>query len=156
VTELVVTLILFLVGWWVGRSREQAHLAELDQKERALADIALTNCRHAPSSWAIDSPQLVTGSVVISWDYFKAVVSSFHRLIGGRITSLESLVDRARREALVRLKEDARAAGYDGLIGLRLETARLSNNSGSQGLGGVEVLAYGTAVRRPGARTGAA
>ena len=149
--KLLVILALFLLGWWVGRAREQAHLAELDRKERELAPITLSTCRHAPSSWTIDTPRLLNGSVVISWDYFKAVVSSVHRLLGGRITSLESLVLRARREAVVRLKEEARVAGYDGVIGLRLETARMSNSSGNNGLGGVEVLAYGTAVRRSGA-----
>ena len=153
---LVISLSLLAAGWWFGRSRELAHFRELDRRERELTGITLTTCRHAPTSWAISSPELVTASVVISWDYFKAVLSVFHRMMGGRITSLESLVGRARREAVVRLKERTRAAGYDGVIGLRLETARLTNSSGDRGLGGVEVMAYGTAVRRPGSPAPAA
>ena len=70
--------------------------------------------------------------MVISWDYFKAIVSAFHMLFGGRISTLEPLLARARREALVRLKEDAERAGYDGIVGLRLETSRMSNKSGDK------------------------
>jgi len=155
VNQLLIAATLFLLGWWVGRSRERRHLAQLDHREQELASVTVSTCRCPPSSWPVDAPRLVAGNVAISWDYFKAIVSLFHFVLGGRITSLESLVQRARREAVVRLQQEARAAGYDGVIGLRLETSRVTNSSGDKGLGGVEVLAYGTAVRRAGPRQGA-
>jgi uncharacterized protein YbjQ (UPF0145 family) len=44
--------------------------------------------------------------------------------------------------------EDARSQGYDAVFNVRLETSRLAN-SGRDGKGtaGVEMLAYGTAVK---------
>ena len=148
--ELVVTVSLFALGWWIGSAREQSHLQDLKERERALSSVQLLTVRNPPADWSVHSPALLQGNVVISWDYFKAVVSAFHMLFGGRISTLEPLLARARREALVRLKEDAERAGYDGIVGLRLETSRMSNKSGDKGLGGVEVLAYGTGVRRSG------
>ena len=60
--------------------------------------------------------------------------------------SYESLLDRAKREAILRLK--AQATGCDAIINLRMETSNLASvQSRKKGIGGVEVIAYGTAVR---------
>ncbi len=63
------------------------------------------------------------------------------RIFRGRLTSYETVVDRARREAIVRLKQEAIRHGADKIMGLRLSTTEL----GMQG-GMVEVFAYGTAI----------
>ena len=59
------------------------------------------------------------------------------------MTSYESIVERARREAIVRLKLEAEKMGANHIMGLRLSTTEL----GMQG-GMVEVFAYGTAVQK--------
>ena len=46
--------------------------------------------------------------VVISLDHFKRFLAGLRALVGGRIRSYETLLDRARREALMRMKEAAR------------------------------------------------
>ena len=69
----------------------------------------------------------------------------------GYATSYETLLDRGRREALLRLKESAREAGYRAVINVRLETSRLANRRrDGKGTTGVEILAFGTglALRR--------
>ena len=44
--------------------------------------------------------------------------------------------------------ESARAQGFDGVYNVRLETSRLANSRGDgQGTAGVEMLAFGTAVK---------
>ena len=68
-------------------------------------------------------------------------------LAGGSLTSYESLVDRARREAVLRMKDQARRAGADSVFDVRLETASISKGE-REAVGSVEVLAYGTALRR--------
>ncbi|MFI7968945.1 YbjQ family protein, partial [Acinetobacter baumannii] len=52
------------------------------------------------------------------------------------------IVERARREAIVRLKQQAQSVGATHIMGVRLSTTEL----GMQG-GMVEVFAYGTAVK---------
>jgi uncharacterized protein YbjQ (UPF0145 family) len=61
----------------------------------------------------------------------------------------EPLLERGRREALVRMKAEAAARGHDTVINVRLETTVLAN-SGRDGKGtaGVEILAFGTAISR--------
>ena len=60
----------------------------------------------------IRSARLVSGSAVISVDYFKRILFSLRNIFGGNVKSYESLLERARREALLRMKELARERGY--------------------------------------------
>jgi len=93
----------------------------------------------------VKETKLVGGSVVISIDYFKKIVASLANLFGGNIATYETLVDRARREAILRMKEDAKDASE--IINIRIETSSISKNA-NRNVGAVEVLAYGTAVWR--------
>ena len=48
--------------------------------------------------------RLVQGSAVISIDYFKRMLAALRNIVGGEVKSYETLVDRARREATLRMK----------------------------------------------------
>lgn len=136
--QIVLFLILFTVGWGFGRHIEQKHLRELDQKEQQFAHIRIdTNRFIHPTA----PGQMISSNVVISHDYFKYVLASIRNFFGGRLVSYESVVERARREAVVRLKQEAHAMGAKQIMGVRLSTTEL----GMQG-GMVEVFAYGTAI----------
>lgn len=138
--QIVVFAILFGVGFSFGRYYEQKHLKELDAWETKLTYITLESNRMATS---IFEGQLVSSNVVISHDYFKYVIASIQNILGGRLTTYESVVDRARREAIIRLKKEAAKIGATHIMGLRLSTTEL----GMQG-GMVEVFAYGTAIKQ--------
>jgi uncharacterized protein YbjQ (UPF0145 family) len=86
---------------------------------------------------------LVTGGVVISVDFFKLIATSLRNFFGGNMRAYETLVDRARREAVLRLKESCPDATQ--IINLRLETSSIYKGNDGQ-IGSVEVLAYGTAL----------
>ena len=91
---------------------------------------------------------MVTGSVVISLDYFKRFLAGLRAVVGGRIKAYETLLDRARREAILRMKEETARKGYDTILNVRLETSRLATGRrDGKGTAGVEVLAFGTAVK---------
>ncbi|MGE8645519.1 YbjQ family protein [Acinetobacter vivianii] len=136
--QIVLFLILFAVGWGFGRHIEQKHLRELDEKERQFAHIRIDTNRFVQT----DTPgQMISSNVVISHDYFKYVLASIRNFFGGRLVSYESVVERARREAVIRLKQEAHAMGAKQIMGVRLSTTEL----GMQG-GMVEVFAYGTAI----------
>ncbi|WDZ50528.1 heavy metal-binding domain-containing protein [Acinetobacter vivianii] len=136
--QIVLFLILFAVGWGFGRHIEQKHLRELDEKERQFAHIRIDTNRFVQ----ITAPgQMISSNVVISHDYFKYVLASIRNFFGGRLVSYESVVERARREAVIRLKQEAHAMGAKQIMGVRLSTTEL----GMQG-GMVEVFAYGTAI----------
>ncbi len=145
--ELGVFLILLVVGLFVGQANERRHFRELAVLEESLNDIAVYSGRGSVDDGAFRSATLVVGSVVIAEDYFKRVAAGLKSLIGGRLVAYESLLERGRREAIVRMKEQARRLGATQIVRLRLETASLSEDwSARRPMFSAEFIAYGTAL----------
>ena len=84
---------------------------------------------------------------MVSADYFKMFASALRNLVGGRVVVYESVLDRGRREAVLRMKEQAIAWGATQVVNVRLETSTIGNRTGGKGLVAIEVTAYGTGVR---------
>lgn len=136
------------VTYVIGSSVERAHFSSLARRERSLQRrMTAITLERAPEAWQVRNPKLVSASVVISVDHFKRFLAGFRLFFGGRVRSYESLLERGRREALLRLQERALANGRNAVINVRLETAQISSQlSNGKGTTGIEVLAYGTAV----------
>lgn len=90
---------------------------------------------------------LMHASTVVSIDAYKKFISGFINFFGGNVSAYESLLDRARRESLLRLKDKVQSAGYDTIMHLRYETSPISGKV-RDSVGSVEVLVYGTAHMR--------
>jgi uncharacterized protein YbjQ (UPF0145 family) len=136
-------LLLLAVAWAVGRLLDRRHLRRLDRREMELADIPCHQIKPPPGA-AGGEAFLVCGSVVMGCDYFKLYVGRIFNLVGGNIDIFEGVLQRARREAQVRMIEQARAQGARTVWNMRLESAALGSPRG--GLT-VEVLCYGTALK---------
>jgi len=144
--DLITFLVLMLLGYGFGRLAERRHYASIIKRETSYRqEVLLIQSRTPPVCEQPPRSQLVTGNVVISVDYFKRFLAGLRGFFGGRIRSYESLVDRARREAILRMQEQAQQLGADKVINLKLETASISKGR-KQKIGSVEVLAYGTAL----------
>jgi uncharacterized protein YbjQ (UPF0145 family) len=145
IIQLGVLVVLLIVGYLAGRHAESKHYRSIIEREKALGAILVFPERLPPVIHPAPASQLVSGSVVISVDYFKRFVAGLRMIIGGRLVSYESLLDRARREAILRMKDEARTLGADQVFNVKLETASISKGK-SKTIGSVEVLAYGTAL----------
>ena len=146
--QLGISLLFLLGAYFIGKTIEQRHFSELLRREEALRELPVMTLETLPSDWVVMRCGLVQGSVVISVDYFKRFLAQLRALVGGRIRSYEPLLDRARREALVRMTEEARRKGFNTVINVRLETSRLASSRGNErSVAGVEMLAYGTGLR---------
>ncbi|MGI9237217.1 MAG: YbjQ family protein [Woeseiaceae bacterium] len=144
-------LIVLLIAYLIGSRIEKRHFTNIREREDALHGFPVVSFDTMPEDWNAASSSLVTGSIVISLDYFKRVIAGLRGLIGGRIKTYEPLLERARREALLRMTESARKQGYDAIFNARLETSRLANaRREGKGTAGVEMLAFGTAVKLKG------
>ena len=137
-----VPLILLLVGYFVGQILEKRHYASIRLRESELKSVIALTTRFAPQGVEVHNFNLVSGAVVVSSDYFKTFVAGFRNLFGGRFRGYETLLDRARREALLRLKAQAKAQGSQLVLGVRYETSTISGSATPS----MEVIAYGTAV----------
>lgn len=143
--EILIFVGLMALGYFAGSAVEKKHFANLVLRERAVLPLETTNHKRFYRPEAVEDVQLFTGSAVIAVDYFKVFVAGLMRVFGGEVTPYESLLDRARREATLRLKEQAQAWGADAIYNLRIETINLNDFSNQPP--SIEAMAYATAVR---------
>jgi uncharacterized protein YbjQ (UPF0145 family) len=115
------------------------------EREQKLRNLLCFSARTPPADLAPVDSRLVDGNVVISIDYFKLIAASLRSLIGGRVTAYETLVERARREAILRMKQSASDMGATHIFNVKLETASIYKGQQNH-IGSVEVYAYGTAL----------
>jgi uncharacterized protein YbjQ (UPF0145 family) len=143
--DLIIFVILMLLGFFVGRHLEQKHYRSIREREAALVKLPASDIRRPLFPEKVAKTRFVSGNVVISVDFFKRFMAGLYNLVGGNVSSYETLVDRARREAILRMKESAQ--GADEIINLRVETSAVSQNANRGTVGSIEVLAYGTAIK---------
>ncbi len=146
--NLGITVGLLSLGYFVGHTRELRHFRSIHERETRLRHVMAVTLREMPGLSGAYEPALVTGAVCVSIDYFKRFAAGLRFLFGGRVRVYETVIDRARREAILRMKELAVAKGYEAIICVRIETARIaSSRNDGKGTAAMEVVAYGTAVR---------
>lgn len=142
-------ILLLVVAYLVGSAIERRHFVRLRERESALLGFPVVNFATLPPGWQVVRSDLTSASIVVSLDYFKRFIAGLRALVGGRVKTYEPLLERARREALLRMVEAARDDGFDAVINVRLQTSRLVSTSGNrEQTAGVEVLAFGTAIQR--------
>ncbi len=142
------TLGLLVLGFSVGGFQERRHFKSLDRREAAASDILVTNLKRVADPETVRQSSLVGGQVVIGTDYFKTIATALRNLLGGEMKSAQSLMVRARREAVLRMIDDARRLGATEVCNVRFAFCNISMMSGNKGAMSVEVYAYGTAVVR--------
>ncbi len=147
-TMLLFVIVPLALGFGVGRLRERRHFASLDRREREFADITVTNLKTGAAPERVRSAALVSGEVVIATDYFKTLAAALRKLIGGEMRSYETLMNRARREALLRMLSEARDIGASEVWNVRLESSNVLSATSNNQAASVEVFAFGTAIVR--------
>jgi uncharacterized protein YbjQ (UPF0145 family) len=148
--QLIILAIMVGIGYFAGSHAEKKHYTSIMERESSFQKLAITSLKNPPTDEReVESVHLVNGSAVMAVDYFKLFVSSLRNLFGGRMSAYESVIDRARREATLRMQEMAKKQGADLIINLRVETSSIGGGNAGQknGMPSIEALVYGTAVR---------
>ncbi len=145
--NLIVFAILLALGYGVGSYRERRHYEDIKRREKQTLHIPMMNFGAKQPMPQADDCAMFAGSVVIASDYFKTFTASLRNLVGGRVTVYETLLDRGRREAMLRMKEQAIAWGATEIVNVRLENSTIGNTQRRNGQAAIEIIAYGTALR---------
>ena len=141
-----IPLFLIVLGYTVGHIQERRHFRSLVERESAPGP-TLSNLKTVPEGMKAVSGVLCTGNVVIASDYFKSFGAGLKTLVGGRLRTLETLLERGRREALQRMRTHAARMGADLVLNVRLETSVILRGKGNKASSAAEVYAYGTTVK---------
>ena len=132
---------LLILGYLFGRISERRHFKRLREREVATAYLPIVATKYPPT----DQPYqqlLVSGNVVIASDYFKGFLAGLINIFGGRVSPFETMLDRARRESVLRMKDAAIEANATYVFNIKFDTTRIATGR----LAAMEVLAYGTAM----------
>lgn len=141
VVQLIVPVVLFLVAGGAGRVQERRHERSLARREEALAHVVVVDLARLPGPTS--RGEMVVGHVVLGCDYGKRILARVRDVFGGEIRSFRRVLDRGRREALLRMQQQADALGSDLVVNVRFTTAMMGSR-----LLAAEVICYGTAVVR--------
>jgi len=143
--EILIFITLLILGYGFGSYREKTHYKSIRKNEAKYKDIMVFESRFLPTAGQLSDGEIVQGNVVISVDYFKKFVAGLRMLVGGRLNSYETLLDRARREAVIRMKKAASAKGANRVFNVKFETSSISQGASGM-IGSIEILAYGSAI----------
>jgi uncharacterized protein YbjQ (UPF0145 family) len=142
-----VTLFLLILGFTSGTIVEKRHFARLDQREDVNRATLQTQSKLFLSPTAGGkTPTMIHSETVVASDYFKNFLSAFRKLFGGEMKSYHSLMERARRESLAKLIEQAQGMGYNAVCNVRLEPADVSGAVTNPKKKSVMVCIIGTAT----------
>lgn len=142
-------LLFISLGLIFGKANENAHLRNIESREAACADVLITETRDYDTH--VDEQagaSLVVGQAVIATDYVKTLLAQLRNIFGGEVKSFLTLVSRARREATLRMIEQAKQEGYNAICNVRLESADIGGNTRARGTPMAAVIASGTAYSR--------
>ncbi len=138
---ILLPFILYVALSVIGVVLERNHEKQLDEREAKVGGFPILDLDNVPGMTS-ESGKLVSGNVVMGTGYLKQLTASFRTLVGGEVKGYQRVLDRARREAQLRMVESALAEGAHAIVNVRFETSDV---------GGVkpfsEVFCYGTMVR---------
>ncbi len=116
---IIIPLVGVAVALVVAPVIERRHLADLEDREARVRGIAVSNLTTAAVATGPVRPALVTGSVVMGVDWWKAFVLSLVNLVGGDAPAVDRVMTRARREAVLRMTEEAEELGAIEIVNVR-------------------------------------
>lgn len=144
--QILITVVLVTLGYFFGKRAEKKHIKSIIEREHIMNQLPAMAGRVPPTDGDYNQ-QLVSGSVVIANDYFKTFVAGLRNLFGGKISAYETLLDRARREAVLRMKQEAETLGAELIFNVKYETSNISGQYNKR-IPAIEVHAYGTALKK--------
>ena len=90
-------LFLLVLAYFTGASVERKHYRSIRARERESQRLPAITFRTLPARWEVTEVGFVSGSVVISVDYFKRFLAGLRQFVGGRVKSYERRCCASRR-----------------------------------------------------------
>lgn len=144
--DFIIFIIIIILGLFFGKRAEKKHYASIIEREEKYKHIPVLSDKDTRSiEWVDGQGVLCTGGTVVAIDAFKKMMAGFVNIFGWKMKAYESLVDRARREVILKVKQKAQESWYNAIVNLRIETSSISKNA-KKTVGSVEALAYATAI----------
>lgn len=103
-------------------------------------NMIITNIETVPGKMIVDHFGLVSGSTIRAKHVGRDLMASLKNLVGGELKGYTELLQESRKQALVRMIEEASKLGANAVVNVRFSTSSVAQ-------GAAELYVYGTAVR---------
>ena len=145
--DLIIIISSLIICYFVGNGIEKRHYKSIRQREVALfKKRCISFGKLKIDDTKVKDSFLISAGVVVGCDYFKAFVTGLKNIFGGNVSAYETVLDRGRREAILRMREKAYNSGADIVINTKIETIIL-DPIGTQQNPKVSIVAYGTGIK---------
>ncbi|RJU92353.1 MAG: hypothetical protein DWC03_06975 [Candidatus Poseidoniales archaeon] len=135
--------------WYQGRLMDALVLNEKQHGMMLQNDQHLSTASSMTTMTA-ESSTLLHVSICVGPSMGQIFFMWFKSIFGGRLHSYDVVLDYGRREALLRLNQQAKELGCSSMVNIRIETSTVSftkNNNNSK-TSSVEFLAFATGIRQ--------
>ncbi|MGN0844225.1 MAG: YbjQ family protein [Kiritimatiellia bacterium] len=99
----------------------------------------VVNTETVPGYEIIELKGLVQGNTVRAKHVGRDIAASFKNIVGGELKGYTELLTESRREAMVRMMQQAEQLGANAVVNVRFSTSAITS-------GASEMMSYGTAV----------
>ena len=145
--DLIVVTTLLILCFFSGKIAEKYHYKKIKERELLLIKRPyVTFEKNISTKKEVQNAQLVASNVVIGCDYFRAFLASLRNIFGGNVSTYEAVLDRGRREALLRIREQAVKLGADIVVNVKVDSVTLDPIEVAKNPKTC-ITAYGTAIR---------
>jgi uncharacterized protein YbjQ (UPF0145 family) len=141
-----------MTSWMLGRWYQNGLFKALEVTEAAegkgFGDAQLVSYQKKQETIAAEYTTLLMANIVVGPSWGQMFLMWVKSLFGGALPSYATVLDYGRREAIQRLKMQARERGCTSIVNMRVETSVIATAKGNDSKSSsVEFLAYGTGYR---------
>lgn len=140
---LLFTVVPLLFSWIFGNIYQKKKQEELEVRVESFGTDNLTTLKSPPPQ--VSASGLLTANIIMSVSWWQKLVGGIKTIFGGQVQTWDGILAWARKEAMQRLREQAKAEGFDNVINVRLETSEIQSSKGRNTA--IEILAYGTGIK---------
>ena len=140
----------FLISFLFSRRKHRKMIDNVMERVSTTVDEygrdPLTNMKTPLRNNEITQAKMIQANFVVGPGWWNQWIAGWHSLIGGNITSFDDVLMLARQEVLQSLRDKASEDGFDEVVNVRLESARLTYLAKKSNKY-IEIFAYGTAIK---------
>ena len=150
---ILLSLLFPFLSWAIGRWYQDRLMSALLLNEKQQGNMLQSDQHLSTQSLmttiAAESSTLLHVSICVGPSMGQIFFMWFKSIFGGRLHSYDVVLDYGRREALLRLNQQAKNLGCSSVVNIRIETSTVSfAKNDKSNTSSVEFLAFATGIRQ--------
>jgi len=123
-------LLLLGLAFFAGNAIAKRHENDMAERQKTVAHMDLSDIASFRKPKISGPPPLLLNSeVTLGIDHFRGFLGNLKNIFGGEVKSYQATLDRARKEAILRIQEQALAEGCNAVANLRVAFVDVSGNT---------------------------